>query len=489
MNNNFGTREETYMQENYDKIGEECGVFAIFNNNADYLNSARLTYYGLYALQHRGQESCGITVWNGNEMKTHKGMGLVHEVFDNGNISSLDGNVAIGHVRYSTTGSSKPENAQPIVVKYKKGSLAMAHNGNLVNASELRAKLESMGSIFQSTNDSEVLVQIIARERINSKNTQEAVLKAMDIIKGAYSIVVMTADKLIAARDKQGFRPLCIGKIDDSYVVASETCALDSVKATFLRDIEPGEIVVIDKNGVNSIKDNCGQKHSSCVFEYIYFARTDSIIDNVSVYKARKEAGRQLAKASPVDADMIIGVPDSGLVSAMGFAEESHIPYGDGLVKNRYIGRTFIQPDQKQREDSVNIKLNALRSEVEGKRIVMIDDSIVRGTTSAKLITMLKHAGARQVHMRISSPPFMWPCYFGTDIPSKDQLIACKHSIEEIRQLIGADSLAFLPIDALSKIVEGLGVNGYCDACFSGNYTVDIPKDTEKIKFDKPFLV
>jgi amidophosphoribosyltransferase len=453
-------------------IKEECGVFGIYDN--DGFDVSRLTYYGLYSLQHRGQESCGIAVNDGGIINYHKNMGLVPEVFTKDVIEKLKGKISIGHVRYSTTGDSLVENAQPLVTRYVKGTLAIAHNGNLVNTLELRKELENSGAIFQTTNDSEVIMHLCAIERVKSSSVEQALLKVMDKIVGAYSLLVMSPQKLIAIRDPQGFRPLCLGKLDNSYVVASESCALDVIKAKFIRDLEPGEIVIIDKNGVRSIKDKCGQKHSHCIFEYIYFARSDSIIDKISVYSSRLEAGRILARTHPVDADMVIGVPDSGLDAAMGYSLESGIPYGKGFVKNSYVGRTFIQPTQSMRQESVNIKLNVIKANVEGKRVVMVDDSIVRGTTCANIIAMLKEAGAKEVHMRVSSPPFIWPCYFGTDIPSKENLIACKYSVDEIRDMIKADSLGYIHVEKINDICK----SGYsfCNACFSGEYSVKVPE-------------
>lgn len=426
------------------------------------------------ALQHRGQESCGIAVSDRGVISYAKDMGLVTEAFSNKTLDSLNGQIAVGHVRYSTAGASVRENAQPLVMRYIKGTLAIAHNGNLTNAYELRHELEHRGCIFQTTIDTEVIAYYIARERVDAPSIEEAVHRALPKIQGSYSLVVMSPQKLIAARDPHGFRPLCIGKLDNSYVFASETCALDACGAEFVRDVEPGEIVVADKRGLRSIKDTVPPKKSLCVFEYIYFARTDSIIDGISVYEARKEAGRILARQSPVEADMVIGVPESGVDAAIGYSEESGIPFQKGIVKNTYIGRTFIKPDQTERERSVRIKLNSLASSVKGKRVIMLDDSIVRGTTSAHIVTMLKDAGAKEVHLRISSPPFLWPCYYGTDIPSKDDLIACQHSVQEIGEMSFADSIDFLHLENLPKMLAG-NCSGYCDACFSGKYPAPVP--------------
>lgn len=465
-----------------DKLNEECGVFGIYDQ--DGYDCARLTYYGLYALQHRGQESCGIAVNDDGTIIHHKDMGLVPEVFNDVILNHLKGQIAVGHVRYSTTGASFRENAQPLVTKYVKGTLTLAHNGNLINAAELRSELEQSGAIFQTTIDSEVIAYLVARERVNCGSVEEAVKRAMTRIKGSYALVVMSPRKLIGVRDPLGIRPLSIGRLGNSYVLASETCALDSISAEFIRDVEPGEVIVIDRNGLRSIKDNCSGKSRMCIFEFIYFARPDSIIEGANVYEARKEAGRILAKEHPVEADLVIGVPDSGFSAALGFAEESGIPYGEGLIKNRYIGRTFIQPLQSQREQGVRIKLNALKRSVEGKRIVMVDDSIVRGTTSRRIVQMLKDAGATEVHMRISSPPIKYPCYFGIDTPSRTQLVASNHSIEEIRQKVSADSLGFLSIEGLLQTPINAKCE-FCTACFSGDYPMEVPAEEDKMKFER----
>ena len=468
-----------------DDMHEECGVFGCYDFDGNDIASS--IYYGLFALQHRGQESCGIAVSDTNGPKgivrSHKGMGLVNEVFTTENLESLNGNIGVGHVRYSTAGASNVANTQPLVLNYVKGTLALAHNGNLVNTPELRNELAYTGAIFQTTIDSEVIAYYIARERLNTPTVEGAVKNAMLKIKGAYSLIVMSPRKLIGARDPFGFRPLCIGKRDNTYFLSSETCALDAVDAEFVRDVEPGEIVTITKNGILSDKSLCQPKKARCIFEYIYFARPDSYYDGVSVYNSRIMAGRILAQTAPVEADLVVGVPDSGNAAAMGYALESGIPYGTAFQKNSYVGRTFIKPKQSSRESSVKIKLNALREAVRGKRVVMIDDSIVRGTTSARIVGMLKAAGASEVHVRISSPPFLYPCYFGTDVPCSEQLIAYKHSVEEIRQIIGADSLAYLPIDRLSDLIEG--ETGYCAACFNGEYPVEPPKDDIRGDYDK----
>ncbi len=452
--------------------GEECGVFGIYSDGG--IDPAYAAYNGLLALQHRGQESCGIAVNDRGVISYSKDMGLVTEAFSHETLDRLAGQIAVGHVRYSTCGASVRENAQPLVMRYIKGTLAIAHNGNLTNAYELHQILAKQGSIFQTTIDSEVLAYMIARERVGAPSIEEAIHRAMPKIHGAYSTIVMSPQKLIAFRDPHGFRPLCIGKAGNSWVFASETCALDACGAGFVRDVLPGEIVIADKNGLRSICDPVTVKKSLCVFEYIYFARTDSIIDGISVYEARKEAGRLLARQHPVKADMVIGVPESGIDAAIGYSEESGIPFQKGIVKNSYIGRTFIKPSQSERESSVRIKLNALSTAVKGKRVVMLDDSIVRGTTSARIVSMLKESGAKEVHLRISSPPFLWPCYFGTDIPSKDDLIACHHSIEEIGKMSYADSIEFLNLENLPKMLGGK-CEGFCDACFSGNYPAEIP--------------
>lgn len=454
-----------------DELHEECGVFGAYNLKGE--DIANWVYYGLFSLQHRGQESCGIAVSENRDIRYYKDMGLVSEVFTPENLDKLHGDIAVGHVRYSTVGSSVRANAQPLVTKYIKGTLAIVHNGNLVNAVDLREELEKNGAIFQTTIDSEVIAYLVAKERVTSRSVEEAVAKAMQYIKGAYSLLVMSPRKITAARDPFGFKPLCLGKRDDTYVVASETCALDTVGAEFIRDLEPGEIITITEDGVKSNRQYCNMvKPARCIFEYIYFARPDSVIDDVSVFASRIMAGRILAQSHPVEADMVVGVPESGNAAAMGYSLESGIPYGQAFVKNTYVGRTFIKPKQSMREQSVKIKLNVLKENVKGKRIIMVDDSIVRGTTSANIVTMLRNAGATEVHVRISSPPFKFPCYFGTDIPSGDQLIANHHTIDEIRQLLGADSLGYLDCDRMNEMVKDLE---YCDACFTGNYPVDPP--------------
>lgn len=460
--------------EQDERIKEACGVFGIFNPNGE--DAASSIYYGLSSLQHRGQESCGIAVFDtsgpkGN-MNVHRGMGLVSEVFKHNVLQSLHGNLGIGHVRYSTTGETTLNNAQPLVLNYIKGTLALAHNGNLVNTSQLRQELAMNGAIFHTTTDSEVIAYCIARERVRTKTVEEAILCTASKIKGAYGLVIASPRKLIGVRDPLGLKPLCLGKRENSYVLASESCALTAIGAQFLRDIKPGEIITITRNGITSNFDLCQSQQAHCIFEYIYFARLDSKIDGISVYDSRLRAGAALAKAYPVNADLVVGVPDSGLAAAQGFADASGIPFGLAFYKNSYVGRTFIKPTQKERESSVRIKLSILDSAVKGKNIVLVDDSIVRGTTIANLIHLLKHAGAKSVHVRICSPPFLYPCYFGTDVPSNQQLIASSHSVEEIRQLIGADSLGYMKIEDLQSMVGDLPL---CKACFDSKYPMRIP--------------
>lgn len=468
----------------FDSIHEECGVFGIYENKTS--DVAASVYFGLYALQHRGQESCGITVCDDGIFRHKRSDGLVSEVFTKEELAKLgSGNMAVGHVRYSTTGGHNHNNIQPLVIRHVKGNMALVHNGNLVNAQELRRSFEMSGAIFHGTTDTEAIAYSIVRERLTSSSTEEAVERAMPFIKGAYSCILMTATKLIAFRDPNGFRPLCIGRThDDAYVVASESCALETIGAGFVRDVEPGEVVVISDKGLRSIRTNCDKKRNICIFEYIYFARPDSVIEGISVHHARLCAGKLLAKSSPVDADIVIGVPDSGLDAALGYSYESGIPYGIGFIKNKYIGRSFIQPEQHQRENAVKIKLNAIRETVSGKRVIMIDDSIVRGTTSARIVRLLRDAGAKEVHVRISSPPFLHSCNFGTDIDSEENLIAGKcSSTEEIAQYIGADSLAYLPVECLGELVENRF--GYCQGCFTGTYPVDVTGAGRKNKFDE----
>jgi amidophosphoribosyltransferase len=470
----------------FDKLHEECGVFGIYDFDGN--DVASTIYYGLFALQHRGQESCGIAVGSTTGPKgkvaSQKGMGLVNEVFTQESLEGLKGDIGVGHVRYSTTGASTHENAQPLVLNYVKGTLGLAHNGNLVNVNELRRELEYTGAIFQTTIDSEVIAYHIARERLNTHAVEDAVCRAAEKLKGAFALVVMSPRKLIGARDPFGFKPLCIGKRGHAYIIASETCALETIGAEFVRDVLPGEIVTITPEGIKSDTSLCLPKgqEARCIFEYIYFARPDSRIDGVSVYASRVQAGRFLAMDTPVEADLVVGVPESGNAAALGYAMESGIPYGTAFIKNCYVGRTFIKPGQSSRESSVKVKLNVLTEAVKGKRAVMIDDSIVRGTTSGRIVKMLREAGAKEVHVRISSPPFLWPCYFGTDIPEREQLVAYRHSVEEICQAIGADSLGYLDIGRLGEMAEGLSI---CRGCFTGEYPIQPPKEDIRGSFKR----
>ena len=473
-------------------IHEECGVFGMISNNTT--DVGQMIYYGLYALQHRGQEGAGIVVNHDGLFSSHKDLGLVSEVFGKENLAKLpQGEMAVGHVRYGTTGANNRSNCQPIEVNHQKGRMALAHNGNLSNAAKLRDELELSGAIFHTTSDTETIAYIITKERIKCGSIEDALTNAMDILQGAYSLVLMSPQKLICARDPHGFRPLCFGKTKDgSFVVASESCAIHAVGGEVIRDVEPGEILVFSRqeNGIKmqSIQRHCyKEERKICIFEYIYFARPDSVIDGISVHSARVSAGRELAKEHPVDADMVIGVPDSGLDAAIGYSLESRIPYGIGLIKNKYIGRTFIAPDH--RLDQVRIKLSAIEDVVRGKRIVLIDDSIVRGTTSGRLVKLLREAGAKEIHMRISAPPFLHPCYYGTDIDSEEHLIANKHTVPEIAELIGADSLGYLPVEKLGCLMQERYpdyFSGYCSACFDGKYPTEIPTDTRKDRFEMP---
>lgn len=463
---------KTY-EDQTERIKEACGVFGIFNPNGE--DAADSIYYGLSSLQHRGQESCGIAVFDtcgpkGN-MNVHRGLGLVHEVFSEPVLQHLKGNLGIGHVRYSTTGETTLQNAQPLVLNYIKGTLALAHNGNLINTDELREELAQTGAIFQTTTDSELIAYEIARARVHTDNVEEAILKTASRLRGAYGLVIASPRKLIGVRDPLGLKPLCLGKRNNSYVIASESCALSAIGAQFVRDILPGEILTISRGGITSNLQLCQNKQAHCIFEYIYFARLDSQLDGISVYKSRLRAGEALARSYPADADLVTGVPDSGITAAQGYANASGIPFGLAFYKNSYIGRTFIKPTQKERESGVRLKLSVLKDAVKGKRIVLVDDSIVRGTTIANLIRLLKQAGARSVHVRISSPPFLYPCYFGTDVPSNKQLLASSHSVEEIRQIIGADSLGYLKVEDLSGLVNKLPL---CQACFDQNYPINV---------------
>lgn len=459
----------------HEGIHEECGVFGVYSPTEKPL--AKFVYYGLTALQHRGQESAGIAVNKDRHITFYKNLGTVHEVFNEQKINELGtGQIAVGHCRYSTSGDVTVTNAQPLVIKHVKGQLALTHNGNLVNSYELRHQLELEGCIFQTTSDTEVISYLITRARLHSGSIENAVNEAMSMIEGAYCLVMMSPAKLIAARDPHGFRPLCYGTMPDgTYVFASESCALDAVGASFVRDVLPGEILVVDKDGLRSIKDHCGNaRQSFCVFEYIYFSRPDSIVEGVSVHEARQRAGRFLAQEHPVPADLVIGVPDSGLDAALGYSAESGIPYGIGLVKNKYIGRTFIAPTQEEREQLVRLKLNAISSVIKGRRVILVDDSIVRGTTSARIIQLVRSAGASEVHMRVSAPPFMNPCYYGTDIDSRDHLIACHHSTDEICRIIGADSLGYLSVEHAYQLA-GPNADKCCAACFNGEYPTITP--------------
>lgn len=461
---------------------EECGVFGIYAQKP--CDTASLVYYGLYALQHRGQESCGIVVNDDGIFFSHKDLGLVNDVFSREEMERFPhGQMALGHVRYGTTGGTSRANCQPIEVNHQKGKMALAHNGNLCNACELRSRLELKGAIFHSTSDTEIIAYIITQARLQTPSIEKALSNAMYALDGAYSLVLMSAAKLLAARDPYGFRPLCYGQMaDGTYVVASESCALLAVNARFIRDILPGEILVFDQGGIHSNQEHCSKKpQQTCIFEYIYFARPDSVIDGVTVREARQNAGKLLAVRHPVDADVVIGVPDSGLDAALGYARQSHLAFEIGFVKNKYIGRTFISPGQDNRLNQVRIKLSPIPDAVHGKRVVLIDDSIVRGTTSRQIVSLLREAGASEVHMRISAPPFRNPCYYGTDIDSRENLIACHHTAEEIADLIGADSLGFLPLEDLHGLT---GNSHHCHACFSGIYPTPVPENTSRDRFE-----
>ncbi len=457
------------------KLHDECGVFAVYSRDQE-MDVVADTYYGLYALQHRGQESCGIAVNEDGVIRSHKDLGLVNEVFTPDVIRSLGkGQMALGHCRYAPYKDRTRTSSQPMLVRHIKGTMALAFNGQLTNAVELREELELKGGIFHTTSDIEVIAYAITRERLSADSIQTAVEQAVDRLKGAYSLVVMSPRKIVAARDPQGIRPLCLGKIGNSDVIASESCAIHAAGGEFVRDIEPGEILVIDSEGVHSIRHACGQKTGLCVFEYVYFARPDSVIDGASVHRARRRAGAFLALEHPTQADVVIGAPDSGLDAALGYAQQSGIPYGIGFLKNKYIGRTFIQPSQKLRENTVRIKLNPIADTVAGKRVVLVDDSIVRGTTSRQMVQLLREAGASEVHFRVSSPKFLYPCYFGTDVDSRKNLIAANYTTEEIAQHLGVDSLGFLSVDSVGKIAEGCKLD-FCVGCFTGEYPVEPPK-------------
>ncbi len=462
-------------------IHEECGVFGVMANKP--IDAAQICYYGLYALQHRGQESCGIVVNDDGLFSSQKDLGLVSEVFTKDRLAAFPkGCMAVAHARYGTTGAANRNNCQPIEVNHQKGRMAIAHNGNLSNAADLRSALELSGAIFHTSSDTETIAYIVTKERLASQSIEDALSRAMNTLEGAYSLILMSPQKLICARDPHGFRPLCYGtRPDGIYVAASESCALTAVGANFVRDVEPGEILIFSRDGIQSRREHCGKKEKKlCVFEYIYFARPDSVIDGKSVHAARLNAGKVLAEAHPVEADLVIGVPDSGLDAALGYARTSCIPYGIGLIKNKYIGRTFIAPEDRPAQ--VSIKLSAVEDAVRGKRIVLIDDSIVRGTTSGHIVALLREAGAKEIHMRVSAPPFLYPCFYGTDIDSQDTLIACHHSVSEIAKMIGADSLGYLPVESLGELA---GNADYCSACFDGRYPTGIPTDTRKNRFEQ----
>ena len=462
-------------------IHEECGVFGVYSEKP--VEAAALAFYGLYALQHRGQESCGIIVNDDGLFFTHKDLGLVSEAFTEDVLTKLPrGRIAVAHTRYGTTGASSRRNIQPIEVNHQKGKMALAHNGNLSNAAKLRDQLELSGAIFHTTSDTETIAYIVTQERLKSTSIEEALSKAMNTLEGAYSLILMSAQKLICARDPHGFRPLCYGQLPDgTYIAASESCAIHAVGGRVIRDILPGEILTFGPDGVCSNQEHCGKQDKRlCVFEYIYFARPDSVIDGRAVQTARNKAGQILAMIHPVEADIVIGVPDSGLDAAMGFSRESGIPYSIGLIKNKYIGRTFIAPDG--RLDQVKIKLAPVVEAVRNKRVVLVDDSIVRGTTCGRIIALLREAGAKEVHMRVSAPPFLHPCFYGTDIDSEDQLIAGHLNVSEIAEKIGADTLGYLPVEALEKLAGG---EGFCDACFTGNYPTTVPQNVRKDRFEE----
>ena len=462
-------------------IHEECGVFGVIADKP--VNVAGICYYGLYALQHRGQESCGIVVNDDGLFVSHKDLGLVSEVFTGDTISSLPkGTMAVAHTRYGTTGGTSRNNCQPIEVNHQKGRMAIAHNGNLSNAAELRSALELSGAIFHTSSDTETIAYIVTKERLTAPSIEEALSRAMNTLDGAYSLILMSPQKLICARDPYGFRPLSYGKTKEGmYVVASESCAISAVGAEFIRDVEPGEILIFSRDGIVSRGEHCHTKKKTlCIFEYIYFSRPDSVIDGRSVHAARIAAGRILAQEHPADADVVIGVPDSGLDAALGYSRESGIPYGIGLIKNKYIGRTFIAPGD--RFDQVKIKLSAVEEVVKNKDIVLVDDSIVRGTTCERIVSLLKEAGANRIHMRVSAPQFLYPCFYGTDIDSQENLISCHHSVQEISEMIGVDSLGFLPLKSLQELSGNME---YCSACFDGRYPTKVPSDTRKNRFEQ----
>lgn len=459
------------------QLNEECGVYGVY---APGEHAAKLAYFGLHALQHRGQESAGIAAANGSDLRVHRDLGLVTQVFSTKAIEDLPGHLAIGHVRYSTTGSPILENAQPIVVDWSRGRVAVAHNGNLLNTARLRSSLEKEGYVFYSTSDTEVIAVLLARH-LENNSLEEAIARTMQTIEGAYSIVVATETQLAAARDPYGIRPLSLGKTASGYVVASETCALDISGASYVRDVEPGEILIIDEHGLFSFVGQEKTRQSLCMFEFIYFARPDSYLYGKTLYEVRREMGRLLAREAPVEADIVMPVPDSGTPSAIGYAEEIGIPFGEGLIKNRYVGRTFIEPTQAIRQLGIRLKLNPLRSAIQGKRVVLVDDSIVRGNTSKQIVAVMREAGAREVHMRVSSPPVTWPCFYGIDTANREELIASSMSVEEIRKFIGADSLEYLTLESLVK-ATGREANEFCLACLDGKYPIDVPRDVKLTK-------
>jgi amidophosphoribosyltransferase len=466
-----------------DKFKDECGVFGIFGHP----EAANLTYLGLYALQHRGQESAGIAASDGVSVKLSRGMGEVAEIFSEPILAGLTGNIAVGHVRYSTAGSSRIENAQPLVIDCAHGQFSVAHNDNLVNATELKDHLVAQGSIFQTTTDTEVIVHLFARSRAAS--VEDAVIEALADVRGAFSLVMSTKDQILAARDPHGFRPLVLGRLGEAVIVCSETCALDLIGATYVRDVEPGEVLVVNRNGVRSIKPFASQPLAHCVFEHVYFARPDSYVFGRSVNEVRTEFGRQLAREAGVEADVVVPIPDSGVCAAVGFSEQSGIPMRFGLIRNHYIGRTFIEPQQSIRHFGVKIKLNPVRSILDGKRVVLIDDSIVRGTTSRKIVKLVKAAGAKEVHMRISCPPTVSPCFYGVDTPRRSELIAATHTLDEIQTYLRADSLAYLSLDGMLGAVAP-SQRSYCTSCYTGHYPVEFPRDNESylqlaLKLDK----
>ncbi|MDY4190360.1 amidophosphoribosyltransferase [Treponema porcinum] len=455
-----------------DKLHDECGVVGVFLNNAKADSAATLAYYGLYSLQHRGQESAGIAVSNDEVIKIQKAMGLVSDVFVPQHLAELKGHIAVGHVRYATAGGRTIENAQPMLNKFKLGSIALAHNGQLVNYEPLQEMLEETGSTFTSTSDTEIILKLIARNY--KKGLEQAVTNAIQVIKGSFALCVMTENCLIGARDPYGIRPLCLGQLEDGWVLASESCAIDAMNGTFVRDVNPGEVIIISADGLKSVNLNEKTSKQTCIFEYVYFARPDSIIDGIPVQYARLKMGEMLAKENPVEADVVVGVPDSGIGAALGYSAVSGVPYAMGIVKNKYIGRTFIAPTQKERENMVFVKLNAIKSDLNGKRVVVIDDSIVRGTTSRRLVQILRRAGAKEVHFRVSSPPVKFPCYLGIDTPTKAELISSAHDVEQIRKEIGADSLSFISLEGMLEALRSCRPesNGYCKGCFCGEYPI-----------------